>query len=160
MKISKEVSKQAKPVVQPAAVQPQPVAAVAPISDAIRSVAATRQAGETGHVAAPSTPSKQDQTIAALKAAWLEKKIDLSKLIVKDDGKFKLLIVDQGWPTVQVGASGGIVVLELRSYTKAFDAAINGKELFEKQNARDQKKATAAQPPAPAPAKEKVQASA
>ena len=97
------------------------------------------------------TPSKQTATIEKLKEAWTAKKVDLSKLQVKDDGKFKLLIVDAGWPTVQIGPTGGITVLELRSYAKAFDAAIDGLALYQKQNDRDRKK-TAAPAPPPAPA--------
>jgi hypothetical protein len=101
--------------------------------------------------AQPAVVSKQTQTIETLKAGWTAKGVDLSKLIVKDDGKFKLVIVDAGWPTVQVGASGGITVLELKSYAKAFDAAMDGLALYEKQKAREQKK-TAATAPAQQPA--------
>ena len=79
--------------------------------------------------------------------------MDLSKLTITDDGKFKLAVVGEGWPTVQVGPTGGITVKELRSYTSAFDAAVNGLELFTKQKARDQKKVTTPAPqPAPATA--------
>jgi hypothetical protein len=98
---------------------------------------------------APATPgpSKQDQTIARLRAGWEERKIDLSKLAVKDDGKFKVLIVAAGWPSVQVGASGGITVLELKSYPDAFTGAMEGLDRYTKQQARDQKKAAAAATP-------------
>jgi hypothetical protein len=102
--------------------------------------------------ATPAQPSKQDATIEKLKAGWTAKGVDLSKMTIKDDGKFKLLIVDAGWPTVQVGNSGGVVVLELRSYQcSGFDAALDGLARYEKQNSRDSKKAAAA--PAPAIAK-------
>ncbi len=97
----------------------------------------------------PALASKQMATIETLKAGWAERKVDLSKLTIKDDGKFKLLVVDQGWPTVQVGASGGVTVLELKSYSKAYDAAMDGLALYEKQKARQKKAATPA-PTAPA----------
>lgn len=119
------------PEVQQAAEQPKPTPA--PVTPAATPVAVA---------------SKQTETIERLKAGWAEKKVDLSKLTIKDDGKFKLLMVDAGWPTVQVGASGGITVLELKSYSKAFDAAMNGLALYEKQKAREQKKAAAPAPPA------------
>jgi hypothetical protein len=112
---------------------------------------------------APAQASKQTQTIEKLKEGWAAKGVDLSKLSVKDDGKFKLVVVADGWPTVQVGASGGITVLELKSYSKAFDAAMDGLALYEKQKAREQKKTAAtapAQPAAKAPAAEKQQATA
>jgi len=123
--------------------------------------------GETGKVneqaPAPTTkvPSKQEQTIAKLKEGWTAKGVDLSKLSIKDDGKFKLVIVAAGWPTCTVGPTGGLGVTELKSYTKAFDAAMIGKELYDKQKAREQKKTAAAAPPAPkAPVAEKQSVSA
>jgi hypothetical protein len=142
-------------------VEPQPVAAVGPNPGQIN--------GDTGKVneqpkpngkASPATVaaatqpavvSKQTQTIETLKAGWVAKGVDLSKLTVKDDGKFKLLIVDEGWPTVRLGSTGGITVMELRSYASAFDAAMNGLELYQKQQAREQKKTVAAAPSQPAP---------
>jgi hypothetical protein len=125
------------PEVQPAAVAEQPKPTPAP--------AATVQPA----TAAPAQP-KQQQTIEKLQEGWKAKGVDLSKLAIKDDGKFKLLIVDAGWPTVQVGNSGGITVLELKSYAKAFDAAMDGLSLYQKQQAREQKKAAAAAPAPPA----------
>ena len=86
--------------------------------------------------------------------------MDLSRLTIKDDGKFKLLIVDANWPTIQVGASGGISVLELKSYGRAFDAAMDGLSLFQKQQAREAKKATATASAAPAAKAEQKQVTA
>jgi hypothetical protein len=106
--------------------------------------------------AAPATPSKQDLTLAKLKAGWEAKKVDLSKMTIKDDGKFKNVIVAAGWPTVRIGASGGITVMELKSYPDAFTAAMEGFERYAKQQEREAKKVAAAAAPAPAaPAKEK-----
>lgn len=102
--------------------------------------------------APPSTqPSKQEQTIEKLRDAWTAKGVDLSKMAIKDDGKFKLLIVADNWPTISIGPTGGISVLELRSYAKAFDAAIEGLALYQKQQSRDAKKTAAPAQPAPAP---------
>ena len=83
----------------------------------------------------------------------------MSKLTIKDDGKFKLLIVDAGWPTVRIGASGGIAVMELKSYPDAFTAEMEGLERYTKQKEREAKKATASTP-APAKAAEKQTATA
>jgi KTSC domain len=102
--------------------------------------------------ATPAQPvaSKQDMVIAKLKEGWTAKGVNLDKLTIKDDGKFKLLVVDQGWPTVRLGSTGGITVVELKSYASAFDAAMDGLNLFQKQQAREAKKATTASaPPAP-----------
>jgi hypothetical protein len=97
---------------------------------------------------APAAPSKQDATLAKLKEGWTAKGVNLSKLTVKDEGKFKNVIVAEGWPTVRIGASGGLAVLELKSYPDAFTAAMEGLERYTKQQARETKKATA--PAAPA----------
>jgi hypothetical protein len=127
----------AKPAVQPQpAVQPAPAPAPTP------AVAAP----------VPATPNKQTETIAKLTEAWKAKGVDLTHLTIRDDGKFKLIVVDAGWPTVQIGASGGITVVELKSYPSAFDAALIGKELYDKQKSREAKKSAAATAPAPTPA--------
>jgi hypothetical protein len=102
-------------------------------------------------VTAPATPApanKQTQTIEKLKEGWTAKGVDLSKLTIKDDGKFKLLVVGEGWPTVRLGSTGGITVVELKSYTRAFDAAMDGLALYQKQQQREQKKAATTQPAA------------
>ena len=80
------------------------------------------------------------QTIEALKKGWADHKIDLSKLEQKQDGKFVNLIVAEGWPVVAIGPTGGINLPQIRSYSKPFDAAMDGKTLLEKQSARDAKK--------------------
>ena len=112
-----------------------------------------KQEAAPAPVAAPAAPpqaNKQTQTIEKLKEGWAAKGVNLDKLTIKDDGKFKLLIVDAGWPTIRLGSTGGVTVMELRSYTSAFDAALNGKKLFAKQNERDARKAAAVAPKAPA----------
>jgi hypothetical protein len=129
--------KQAKPAVQP---QPTPPpAAPAPTPTPAATVAAP----------ASAQPSKQQATIEKLMEGWKSKGVGLGHLTITDDGtKYKLLIVDAGWPTVAVGSSGGITVRELKSYASAFDAALIGKELLDKQRAREAKKSSQ---PAPAP---------
>ena len=107
----------------------------------------------TPAVATTLGASKQDATIAKLKEGWTAKGVNLDKLTVKDDGKFKLLIVGEGWPTVQVGNSGGITVLELKSYPDAFTGAMEGLERYTKQQSREAKQKAAAAAPAPAVAK-------
>ena len=97
-------------------------------------------------VAQPA-PSKQQTTISQLLEGWKAKGVDLANLEQKQDGKFINLVVADGWPVVAVGPTGGINLPAIRSYSKPFDAAMDGKALLEKQTARDQKKATAAAAP-------------
>jgi hypothetical protein len=146
-------------------VQPQPAVGPNPgqintgkVNEQPKPKAEQKQPAATPAPAAAAQPRKQTQTIEKLKEGWTAKGVSLDKLSIKDDGKFKLLVVAEGWPTVQVGASGGITVLELKSYSRAFDAAMEGLGLYQKQQAREQKKATATAPTAPAakaPAAEK-----
>ncbi len=136
-----ERAKTAAPAVQPQPVAEQPKPAASPAKPAAQPLPT------------PSS-SKQSEMINKLKAAWTAKKVDLGTMTIRDDGKFKLIVVDAGWPTVQIGPTGGITVLELRSYAKAFDAAIDGLALFTKQNDRDKKKAAAPAPPPTPAAKE------
>jgi KTSC domain len=106
----------------------------------------------------PAVASKQMATIETLKAGWLAKGVNLDKLTVTPDGKFQVLIVAEGWPRVTIGPTGGIVVTDLKSYAKAFDAAMDGLNLFQKQQAREAKKATTATAPPAAPAEVKTKA--
>ena len=147
-KAQKQAAQRAKKTtaqeVQPAAEQPKPEAEQKP--------------APAPAAAAPAQPSKQMQTIEKLKEGWTAKGVNLDKLTVKDDGKFKLVVVADGWPTVQIGPTGGISLPQIRSYAKAFDAAIDGLAVFEKQNAREAKKATATAPAPKAAAPEAVTA--
>ncbi len=56
-----------------------------------------------------------------------------------------------GWPVVAIGPTGGVNLPQIRSYSKPFDAAMDGKALLEKQTARDQKKQAASAPATPKP---------
>jgi hypothetical protein len=141
-KAQKAAAERAKKTAAPE-VQPQPVVAAEPPKPVA-----------PAPTPAQPTPSKQQATLDKLEAAWIEKKVDLSKMSVTMDGKFMLVIPAEGWPMIQLGPTGGIVLPQIRSYARAWDAAVDGKELFDKQNARDAKKAAAAAPTAPAqPAK-------
>lgn len=142
-KAQKQAAERAKKATAPEV--PAAVEEVKPVTPAVQTAPAT---ATPAPAAQPVTPSKQMVTVEGLKAGWAAKGVNLDKLTVKDDGKFKLVVVAEGWPTVQIGPTGGITVVELKSYQKAFDAAMDGLNLFEKQKAREAKKAAA---PAPAP---------
>ena len=121
----------------------------AAIQEKMDAVAAQPKAdGKATATPAPATVSKQNQTIETLKAGWTAKGVDLSKLSIKDDGKFKVWVVAEGWPRVTIGPTGGVVVTDLKSYAKAFDAAMDGLALYQKQLQRDAKKTAATQPAA------------
>jgi bifunctional pyridoxal-dependent enzyme with beta-cystathionase and maltose regulon repressor activities len=93
--------------------------------------------------------SKQEQTVNRLIEAWTKRGVDIGKLEQRMDGKYLLLQLPN-FPVVQIGAAGGIELPTIRSYAKAFDAAIIGDQLFAKQVAREQKKATSSAPAKPA----------
>lgn len=98
-------------------------------------------------------PSKQQQTIAKLKAGWTEKGVGLKELVEKPDGKFIYLQPTTAWPMIRVGPTGGVDLPQLKSYPKAWDAAMDGLALYQKQLAREAKKAAATAPAPAAPAK-------
>ena len=99
--------------------------------------------------AAPAQPSKHQLAIEKLREGWTAKGVNLDKLSIKDDGKFKVSVVDQGWPRITIGPTGGIVVTDLKSYASAFDAAMDGLALYEKQKSREAKKQQATAPAQP-----------
>ncbi|GEM_PF-4514093 len=129
----KDTSKsEVKPAVTPEA-QPQPPTPATPVAPAVVAPVA-------------ATPSKQQTTLETLKQAWTARKVDLSKMTTKMDGKFLIVLVGEGWPEIRIGVGGGIDLPAIKSYPKAFDAAVNGDQLLKKQADR-LAKATA---PAPA----------
>jgi len=101
----------------------------------------------------PTTATKQSATVAKLKEAWTTKGINLDQLSERQDGKFILLQLTPEWPIVRIGPTGGVELPQIRSYAKAWDAAVDGLALWTKQQQRDQKKAAATSTPAPAQAK-------
>ena len=142
--------------------KPQPTAAPAPAQTAeakpepatLETTAPAPQPGEKKEVVShtPAPVSKQMAMVDKLKAAWREARVDISKLEQKQDGKFVNLLVTPEWPIVQIGPTGGIALPQIRSYPKAWEAALNGLAIWTKQQARDQKKAAA---PAPQPEQKK-----
>ena|ERR1700678_2353286 len=96
--------------------------------------------------AAPVPANKVTATFDRLKAGWLAKGINLDEMKVTPDGKFTLVVVAPGWPTVQIGPTGGITVKELKSYADAFTASMEGLERYTKQLAREAKHAQATAP--------------
>ena len=107
------------------------------------------------------TPDKRELTIERLRTAWQAARVDLSKLSVQKVDKTWIVKVAEDWPAVHIGAGGGIELPGIRSYAKAFEAAVQAKDLLAKQSERDRKKQEqAAKPPiekkaAPAPAEQK-----
>ena len=68
--------------------------------------------------------------------------------MLTQDGKFILLNIGPAWPTIRIGASGGVELPAIRSYPRAFEAAVDGDKLLAKQAAKDAKKFAAAATPA------------
>lgn len=121
----------------PAAIQSKMDAATTPVPPAAVATAPAK----------PETPMKQMQTLQKLTAAWVERKVDLSKMTATPDGKFLNIVVGEGWPVVRLGATGGIELPEIKSYPKAFDAAVEGDVLLKKQTERAAKKKAATAAP-------------
>jgi hypothetical protein len=92
----------------------------------------------------PTPVSKQQVTLAKLKTAWQEKGINISKIAEKQDGRYLLVTVADGWPEIKIGPSGGGEIPLLKSYPKFFDACLIANELYAKQTAREARKAAAA----------------
>jgi hypothetical protein len=140
MGMNKQQREAAKRAKQTSAVQPQPAEQPAALAEPPKPEAPAAQT--------PIPASKQTATFDKLKAALTAKGVDLSKMTVKPDGKYLDVIVAEGWPLIMIGPTGGITLPEIRSYPRAFEAAIDGLAIYEKQKARDTKKVAA---PAPAP---------
>ena len=85
--------------------------------------------------------SKQQMTLEKLKAEWVKRGVDVSKIATAMDGKFMLVTVAPDWPVIKIGPSGGGELPQLKSYPKFFDAAIHADELWKKQQERMAKKA-------------------
>jgi hypothetical protein len=110
--------------------------------------------------ATPATQavSKQQLTIMRLTVALREQRqIEVKPEMLKQDGKFIMINIGATWPVFRIGANGGIVLPDIRSYKEGMDTWVKADELLARQNARDSKKQAAAAPPATqkAPAEEK-----
>ena len=125
---------------QTKAAEPQPAASTAQAPQAPKPMATSASQPQP-------TATKQSQTVAKLKAARTEKGIKLDQLSERQDGKFTLLQPTPEWPIVRIGPTGGLELPQIRSYAKAWDAAVDGLVVWQKQQARDQKKAATATPP-------------
>lgn len=90
--------------------------------------------------------TKQQATAAKLKEGWKASGKDMEKVTEKQDGKY--LIMALGEAQVRIGANGGVDLPQIRSYAKAWDAALIVDELFKKQMEKDAKK-TAPKPEPP-----------
>src|SRR6478752_7254632 len=55
-----------------------------------------------------SAPNKQEAMFVKLKAAWVARGVDLSNMTATLDGKYLMVEVGDGWPTIQIGSNGGI----------------------------------------------------
>jgi hypothetical protein len=107
--------------------------------------------------AQPVTPSKQQATVEKLTVAFREQRqIEVKPEMLVQDGKYINLLIGKEWPVIQIGASGGIVLPAIKSYPKAFEAALQGDKLLAKQCEREAKKATAAAPVPKAPAEKQT----
>jgi hypothetical protein len=139
----------------------QPVAETKQPAAVEQSKPATQTAKPAPAAAAPAQPSKQTQTIEKLTVALREQRqIEVKPEMLVQDGKYINLLIGKEWPVIQIGASGGIVLPAIKSYPKAFPAALEGDKLLAKQNEREAKKTAApTQPAAKAPA-DKQQATA
>jgi hypothetical protein len=120
-----------KPEATKSTTQPQPVAPAPTEAPAPAPAAA----------AVAVQPSKQQQKLEELKVAWVKRNVDISKLETKVDGKFLNVNVGEGWPLIVIGPTGGINLPQIRSYSNALDAAINGDTTWARQQERDAKKA-------------------
>ena len=128
-----------KSAIQPAAVeQPKPAPAAAS--------------------AQPATPSKQQQTIEKLTVALRQlRQIEVKPEMLRQDGKYILINIGPTWPVMRIGANGGVVLPDIKSYKEGLDTWVKADELLARQTAREAKKTQAtapAQPPAKAEQKQ------
>ena len=98
---------------------------------------------------APATTqsSKQQQTVEKLTVAFREQRqIEVKPEMLIQDGKYLNLLIGKEWPVIAIGPTGGISLPVIKSYPKAFEAALQGDKLLAKQNEREAKKAASATP--------------
>lgn len=104
----------------------------------------------------PEVVSKQQQTVNRLIEAWTKRGVDIGKLDQRMDGKYLLLQLPN-FPTIQIGANGGIDLPAIKSFPSAFQAAVEGDKLLLRQKEREAKKATASAPAPKPPAVKPVE---
>ena len=132
--------KKTKPEPQPAVKPEQPVAtptAPAPV------------AAEAAPAVQP-TPTKAQATLMRLSVALAARHVEVKPEHISQDGKFLVINLGEAWPTINIGPGGGIDLPQIKSYAKAFEAAVDGDKLLARQREKGQPK------PAPTPATDAV----
>jgi hypothetical protein len=98
-------------------------------------------------------------TVMRLSVELAKRDITVKPEMLSTDGKFLVLKIGDAWPRIVIGPGGGIDLPEIRSYAKAFEAALVGDQLLAKQVARATKAttptATPKAPEAPKPEEKK-----
>lgn len=119
----------------------------------------TTTATQPQQPATPATPapatattlgaSKAEMTVMKLTVALRkERNVEVKPEMLSTDGKFLVLKIGDAWPQIRIGVGGGIDLPAIKSYPKAWDAALIGDQLLAKQTERAAKKS------APAPKQE------
>lgn len=121
------------------------------VTDAAQTVQQSTPAPAVAAAPTPA-PTKAEVTLLRLITAFREKKqITVTPDMLTTANNKVTIVIGQGWPTISIGRMGGVVVNELHSYGDPFEAALNGLELYQKQQGRDAKRLAAATAPAAAP---------
>lgn len=93
----------------------------------------------------PAQPTKAEVTVMKLTVALRQQRqIDVKPEMLSVDGKFLVLKIGDAWPQIRIGVGGGIDLPAIKSYPKAWDAALIGDQLLAKQTERAAKKSTPA----------------
>jgi hypothetical protein len=149
-KPNKNVSKPTTPTAAPATAEAKapaaPAAVEVPVTPAVAPAAETK----------PATPSKAQMTLMRLSVELAKRDVKVEPSMLKMDGKFLVLQIGDAWPRIQIGPGGGIDLPQIKSYPRAFEAAVEGDKLLAKQNAKGQPKPATAAAAQPEPKKEEV----
>ena len=97
-------------------------------------------------VEASPTPTKAQMTVMRLSVELAKRDITVKPEMLSTDGKFLVLKIGDAWPRIVIGPGGGIDLPEIRSYAKAFEAALVGDQLLAKQISRATKPTTPTAP--------------
>jgi hypothetical protein len=102
-------------------------------------------------VEASPTPTKAQMTVMRLSVELAKREVTVKPEMLSMDGKFLVLKISDAWPKIVIGPGGGIDLPEIRSYPKAFEAAVIADQLYAKQQARATKPITPTAPVAKKP---------
>jgi len=86
---------------------------------------------------------KQKATVERLTLALNARNLDGMEINMSEEGNFLYVLVTgtaKPFPQIRIGKLGGIELPEIKSYPEAFEAAVNGDELLEKQSNREAKR--------------------